>query len=59
MLTGGASSGCSSGRILFGVGFELFEEDAVGGDFAEDVAVGGAGDADADGAGGGVARTGG
>ena len=35
--------------------FELFEEDAVLGDFGFDVSVGGAGDADADGAGGGVA----
>ncbi len=47
--------GLFGGEIFFGVGFELFEEDAVLGDFAFDVAVGGAGDADADGATGGMA----
>ena len=43
-------------EIHFGMDFELFEKDAVAGDFAFDLAVGGAGDADADGATGGVAR---
>ncbi len=44
------------GCIAGGVVFELFEEDAFGGDFGADVAVGGAGDTEADGAAGGVAR---
>ena len=34
ILTGGASSGCCGGQVLFGVEFELFEEDAVAGDLA-------------------------
>jgi len=41
--------------VLPGVGFELFEEDAVFGDFGFGLSVGGAGDADAYGAGGAVA----
>ncbi len=55
MLTGRGECGLFSGEEFFGVAFELFEEDAVLGDFGFDVSVGGAGDADADGAGGGVA----
>ena len=52
---GGEVLGLVSREELLGVGLELFEEDAVAGDLGLDVAVGGAGDADADGARGGVA----
>ena len=43
------------GCIASGVVFELFEEDSFGGNFGSDVTVGGAGDAEADGAASGVA----